>query len=594
MCHNRIQKLSHFKYTILYLFIFLQNITSSQEIIQSVIVEDTLKSMSYDELYSVIKKNRNNRKIQAYYAHHYLKRAQINKDTLYIMKGYFLSYQLNDKYKNIATLDSVIKYCRNSNVYRYPYVAYRQKGKWFYNKRNFKKALDNHLIALNLATKNNIKKDEIASMLSIALLKERIGKHKEALEIYKKCYVYKTQKIDFSKLDTINPIERNNYLNILVSLSDSYRRNKFYDSAQVYIQKLKSLKHFDKTERYTNKGRLTESEIYFEKNKYETVVDSISKAMLIFEKNGDLKNLAVAYYLRGRSHKQINRNNKAINDLSKMDSIFNILNDLSPELRAGYPILINHYKNEKNITNELYYVKQLIRLDSILHSNYAYISENLVEKFDTPKLIEDKERLEHQLKKTTNKIWYWSIGLMSIALATLFIFRLRYQKKLQEKTQEKRELEKYYREKFDRLIHQSKVKLSERQEFVENKKPAITDDIIEDVTKKLITFEKNKGFAKTDISAISLAKKFNTNQNYLSKIIKYKKNKSFRTYINDLRIDLALERLRNEPKFRNYSVAGIAKEVGFNNAEPFSKTFYQRVGMYPSDFIASLQNIKKQ
>jgi AraC-like DNA-binding protein len=43
------------------------------------------------------------------------------------------------------------------------------------------------------------------------------------------------------------------------------------------------------------------------------------------------------------------------------------------------------------------------------------------------------------------------------------------------------------------------------------------------------------------------------------------------------------------------NMEGIAKEVGFNTAESFSKAFYKRTGMKPSFFINELKkkNLKK-
>lgn len=81
----------------------------------------------------------------------------------------------------------------------------------------------------------------------------------------------------------------------------------------------------------------------------------------------------------------------------------------------------------------------------------------------------------------------------------------------------------------------------------------------------------------------------NTNSKYLSKVIKYYHSKSFSPYVNDLRIDYTIGRLKVDHKIQNYTIKAIAAEAGFNSAEAFSKYFYKKNGIYPSYFIKQLK-----
>ncbi|QPQ53876.1 helix-turn-helix domain-containing protein [Chryseobacterium indologenes] len=69
-----------------------------------------------------------------------------------------------------------------------------------------------------------------------------------------------------------------------------------------------------------------------------------------------------------------------------------------------------------------------------------------------------------------------------------------------------------------------------------------------------------------------------TNTNYLSETINTHKGKNFATYLNDLRIDFALNRLIKDKKFRAYKVPVIAEELGYNNAQAFSLAFKKKNG----------------
>ncbi|WP_121147007.1 helix-turn-helix domain-containing protein [Tenacibaculum discolor] len=67
------------------------------------------------------------------------------------------------------------------------------------------------------------------------------------------------------------------------------------------------------------------------------------------------------------------------------------------------------------------------------------------------------------------------------------------------------------------------------------------------------------------------------------------KNTSFSNYVNQLRIEYTVEKLKNDTLWRKYTVKAIAQEVGFKNAESFSKAFYKFTSIKPSYFIKELE-----
>ena len=102
-------------------------------------------------------------------------------------------------------------------------------------------------------------------------------------------------------------------------------------------------------------------------------------------------------------------------------------------------------------------------------------------------------------------------------------------------------------------------------------------------------FENKKGFLDAKIKLSNLAKLLETNTNYLSKTINHFKGKNINVYLNDLRVDYAINKIQEDSKFRNYTIKAIAKDVGFKSPETFSKTFYKKTGIYPSYFIKQLE-----
>src|SRR5690606_14623444 len=86
----------------------------------------------------------------------------------------------------------------------------------------------------------------------------------------------------------------------------------------------------------------------------------------------------------------------------------------------------------------------------------------------------------------------------------------------------------------------------------------------------------------------SLAKELNTNSTYLSKVINSSMQVNFSNYLNNLRVEYAIEKLAKSEKFRSYTIKAIAEESGFSTAQSFSTAFYKITGIYPSYFIKRL------
>ena len=117
----------------------------------------------------------------------------------------------------------------------------------------------------------------------------------------------------------------------------------------------------------------------------------------------------------------------------------------------------------------------------------------------------------------------------------------------------------------------------------------INEDVILNIMDKLSNFENNKGFLKP-VSLHSLAKKFQTNPKYLSKIININYEKNFSSYINDLRIKHLLKDLQKDGLLKTYTVKALAKKLGFTSTEVFSKTFKKHTGINPSNYLNNLHH----
>ncbi len=122
----------------------------------------------------------------------------------------------------------------------------------------------------------------------------------------------------------------------------------------------------------------------------------------------------------------------------------------------------------------------------------------------------------------------------------------------------------------------------------------ISEEALQHLLGQLQQFEEQQAYLTPNINAKDLAKSFGPNTSYLSMVVNTYKQKSISQYINDLRVDFAIEKLQVDPIFRKYTIKAIAQEVGFNSSEIFAKKFYKKTGIYPSYFVKKLEGEKDE
>jgi AraC-like DNA-binding protein len=143
--------------------------------------------------------------------------------------------------------------------------------------------------------------------------------------------------------------------------------------------------------------------------------------------------------------------------------------------------------------------------------------------------------------------------------------------------------------------------------YIENRQKPIENLPIKEVSKglnipretenalvgKLAQFEKSKQFTKQDMSLASLAAHFETNTKYLSEVINSHKGKNFNSYINELRINYIIDKLKSNRTYLQYKISYLAEESGFSSHSSFATVFKAVTGIPPTVFIDLLKTSKK-
>lgn len=127
----------------------------------------------------------------------------------------------------------------------------------------------------------------------------------------------------------------------------------------------------------------------------------------------------------------------------------------------------------------------------------------------------------------------------------------------------------------------------------EPKKNVILKETEEHILNKLKRFESSKRFINKDISLAVLAGQLDSNTKYLSEIINTHYNVNFNTYINKLRVNYIIEKLKTDPNFINYKISYLAENCGFSSHSSFATVFKTITGISPVKFIELLNQEKE-
>lgn len=120
-------------------------------------------------------------------------------------------------------------------------------------------------------------------------------------------------------------------------------------------------------------------------------------------------------------------------------------------------------------------------------------------------------------------------------------------------------------------------------------KNSVSEDTEKHLLKALKNFESGTDFIRPDMSIAFLAAHLNTNTKYLSGVINRHKEKNFNSYINELRINYIIHKLKTDPIYLNYKISYLAEESGFSSHSSFTTVFKSVTGISPTKFIGFLQ-----
>ncbi len=475
--------------------------------------------------------------------------------------------------------------------------------------------------------------DSIVNIYFIARIYDNNYKYNKALKSYRKLLElarkqkegYSTDYIDFA-------------IEIIKSKVESHKavpENVIFSLEELYEDALKAKD--SKRERFTRKKLI---DAYLQSNKTDKALPLVEKGIAQAKAKNNLK--FMYYMLSSRAKIHVVKNNKAlaIADFEDALTCANTLKNITFIKQAKYELASIAYKQE-DYNKTITYLKEIENSDSKatafqLHKNYKLFAEaykkigavelsneyfsrhsiakevyfkdyfNIIDKIYEITLNEnvqylkknhqsdlEKEILEKEGEKKTK--WFWA-GLSFILLIIIFAITVYLKKKTRENQKRFNELmvkvktlEENKLNKANNALTSTKVKEG-TAEGIKNSQYKLDSDKVKALLDKLQKLESTNYFLRKDCSLHTTAKKLKTNTSYLSKIVNTHLEKSFSTYINELRINYAIVELKNNKRLRAYSIKAIAEEIGYKNSDAFGRYFKAETGLTPSVYIKKIQN----
>jgi AraC-like DNA-binding protein len=371
-----------------------------------------------------------------------------------------------------------------------------------------------------------------------------------------------------------------NEIVILMNLTDTYLRIKNRKDAEYFnnlaLEKCSETKYPDAYFPLL----MNDAIINYQKGNYDKAITLSKKVAAYLLKIKKEDHLATPNFYLGKCYYKQEKYEDAIVALEKVNTIIKKNKINFPDLEEVNKTLVYCYNatGKKNKFKEAF--TEYSELDEKNDSLDIEVLRNIHEKHDKADLENKITVLDNygQQQKSRATLWY---SISAILVLSLLLFFFLYRKKQQQA-----------KKRFQELL-QTIEALEQSKTEPQLEKPTasvITDESVLEILEGLKTFEEKGYYLRQDCTLGFVAKKLKTNTSYLSNVINTYKEKPFKSYLTELRINAALIRLKNDPKLRAYTIKAIAEEFGFKRQETFSKAFKSQTKMLPSNYIKSINN----
>jgi AraC-like DNA-binding protein len=294
------------------------------------------------------------------------------------------------------------------------------------------------------------------------------------------------------------------------------------------------------------------------------------KNINLYHKTLALSGLAEVYYFQKQYKRALIILSEALSNTKMLTNI--LLQETVIQQQLNNYLALNDTK--KYTENNANYLKKQTQFDSIaleaMNTSYKLIST-------------ENSELYAEREDTYFSILY-ALLFIYVLVILFYVFSRRKQLNIRQNLDE---IIRYIEITRDSMFTALPIKNPDAKKYV------ISKDLEDEILKKLKRFENTRKFVNKEVSLSLLAVQFDTNVKYLSDIISSNYNLNFNAYINTLRINYIIEKLKTEPDFKNYKISYLADYCGFSAHSSFATVFKSITGISPVKFIELLKTEKE-
>jgi len=442
------------------------------------------------------------------------------------------------------------------------------------------KSLQMYMEARELYKKNNNRNGTSNVLNNLGVIYGNRGDYELALEHFKGAIKIKQQLSNFDQeTDGVQSYLGGSFNNIgliyeLIGQNDSAL---YYFNKSLQIRK--SINDYvGIADSYSNIGIM-----YLNSNNNALSEQYLLKSFIIADSVGNNRlyrnaaaNLSEFYFLQG----DINNAEKYIDYCYERDS-----SDIAIDIMISIFDFKSKISFSRNDYKKAYlYQKRYMELkDSLIneetesHIAQLQIAHEVQQKEERIVILKKEKQIEIKQNKLKSRVLFILFIFLSITAAIAFVF-FRQKRKLTFSNKElvKRNLEiiSVDRNKKER-IDNTPTKYASSALSDEKKQQTISN------LKQIL--EEKELYLKKDLTIELTAAKLKISRTYLSQIVNETFNSNFTTFINNYRINHAVQ-LISDPANSKYSIAGIAELSGFHSISSFNTLFKQKTGLTPSAF----------
>ncbi|MBQ0733799.1 tetratricopeptide repeat protein [Aquimarina celericrescens] len=479
-------------------------------------------------------------------------------------------------------------------------------------------------IIFHIAEANELKEDQVAALVYLAIYYQQIDQYEESLARY----------LEAEKLS--NSLPENSYSRILVqvNLGNLYNSIENYEKVKTSMKKVIVLAKYQKNpdsfiiSAYNslgtanlNQGNYAEALEYMYKAKdlaqkmdrndriigaliniaecqrhlgqYDQAIENSQKALNKIDKNESIELKASANCVMGISYYLSNRPVNALTRLKKARDLATQGNFLNIKMES-HEYLAKTYEALDSIKNSLKEQKAYIKtrekyLKTLSKAQRLKLEE---ETKDKTRIITDQKQSITLLSQEKQRYVFLGVVLVVLLLVSSIIYWNKRRKLAEESLQLQG----------DKLLLQNEnealkdtlnalAKENQQREFSEEtseaqqpKKSSLSREDQQKYMALILDYmEEEKPYLDQEIKQSDIADHLHMSVHLFSEVLNVCFQKNFNNFINLYRVDTAKKMMKN-PKFKHYKILAIGYEAGFPSKTSFNRIFKNLVGLTPSEF----------